>query len=1024
MQMERALVEFPFIGLDTKTDAKIVQPGKLLALENGVLRKGLSILKRNGYRKLSTKILDTPGRILGAAQRITAAAALARLGDELLLVGDGELYSWAPSLLRWIDKGAISPVAVSAKTIIRNTFQQFNPDVATLKGITVYVWSDTRTGVYATVIDEESGVAILSDYKLSPPDAVDGMGVRPRAIALDTSIVVIYQSEDGEILARSLAVANPKNFTFDVTLAADASLVEASQHLELCPSFAANAAAFAYNTAAGAIAVGYVLRDGTLGTPANGFVDATTIADAADYALSISLQVATGDLYLLYSSVIGLRSAALFRGLTSKNAPAVVDAQDGILNITAVFDDDGVLRTFYEIAGSSAQNELVNYAYVFDDGSLGEIDVLARSVGLAGKAFLRDDGRIYLGVVHDPSPSDVVDGLQNTYFLLRDDAKIVAKLQPGTADRLQVGQIPSIVELENGTYLWAMPIRTQFVSEGAATPGGANVTYSLVGLGVTGIDFAGSLRSVEMNGVLLFTGGVLGCYDGHGIVEHGFHLFPENPTAVVTDGGGSMEAGTRQICFVWAWYDAKGNREQSAPSVPVSFTTAGGASFVTCQVPTLRLTDKHGTRTDAVLEAYSTEQAGVIFYKVGNGAGDPTTAPVYNDPTVDSITFVRTVADTQIIANEILYTAGGIVENIAAPAAELIAVSKTRVFIVTAENRLRVWYSKRIIKNDATAFSDLFYFDVSPVGGDILAMEVMDDKLLLFRESRIEMVTGEGPNETGLSGDFSPAILITTDVGCSAPDSIAVTAEGICFKAAKGIYMLSRGLQAQYVGAPVEKYNDLDIVSATLLADVNEVRFLTSEGTALVWNTFFGEWSTFTNHAAVDGMLWDGLFLFADAAGAIHLETPGVYLDVTRNIVLRIKTAWMKLAGIQGFMRVRSASFLGEFFSNHLLQVNVAYDYKDFAQDFRPWNPIPAVAQGKFGDDSPFGDPVGGVFGGTADPVYRFIVPLKKQKCGAVQFEIFDAGSSTGQAYSLAAIALEVGLKQGAFRQPVAKIVA
>lgn len=1007
--MERALVEFPFLGLDSKTNAKLVQPGKLLELENGVFREALSIIKRNGYRRL-------PAVVLAAADRISSARAIARLGDELLLVGDTNLFSYSPSIMKWIDKGALSPVSISSKPLVRNTYQQSNPDVATLRGVTVSVWSDTRGGVYAKVVDETTGTPLLSDEMLN------AVGVRPRAIALDTSIVVIYQAVS-DVIARSIPIANPSAFTDEVTLVIDGNLTPVKQHLDLCRSYARNAAIFAYSTDGDETGVGYVLRDGSLGAPGNGFPDVVTIAEACHQSLGLVFEEETGDVYVLYSNgTDGISSAGLYKNLEEKYAPVVIDVETDVRNVTGAIDSAGDIRVVYEIGSTKTYDHIAETSTVdVSDGTPTAPADLTRSVGLAGKAFLHSDGYVYCGIVHDPTPQAGVDGLQNTYFLVREDGAIAAKMQPGTADKVQAGQIPSIVAVDALKYLWAQPVRTQFISEGSTVPGGVNTTYSLVGLATAGLDFAGSHRTVEMGGTLLITGGILGNYDGQSVVEHGFHLFPENLDATVTDGAGSMEAGDRQICAVFCWYDAKGNRHQSAPSIPVPFTCAGGASKVSVDVPTLRITEKRAPRSNVTVEFYSTEQAGTVFYRTPN-ENDDITQPIYNDPTADSVTFIRTCADTALIANEILYTAGGVVENIGPIAADLIAVSKERVLIVTAENRLRVWYSKRILSGDAMAFSDFFYFDVSPVGGDILAIEIMDDKTLLFRESRIEMVTGDGPDETGIHGAFSPAVLITTDVGCAAPDSVAIVSDGVVFKSAKGIYLLSRSLQAHYVGAPVERYNDLAIVSAVLLADVNEVRFLTSEGRALVWNTFFNEWSTFTNHAAVDGAVWAGTFVFATADGELRQETPGIYRDGTRNIRMLGKTAWFKLAGIQGLQRVRSATFLGEFFSKHKMLIRVGYDYNDFSHEQHPWDPGPVLeSPSHFGDDSPFGDPEGGVFGGDGDPVYQFQVGIKRQKCQSVQFEFSDVGSSTGKAYSLQAIALEVGLKKGAFRLPAAK---
>ncbi len=45
-------------GVDSKTDPKLVVPGKMLRLENGVFTNIKRVAKRNGYSALSTTVSD------------------------------------------------------------------------------------------------------------------------------------------------------------------------------------------------------------------------------------------------------------------------------------------------------------------------------------------------------------------------------------------------------------------------------------------------------------------------------------------------------------------------------------------------------------------------------------------------------------------------------------------------------------------------------------------------------------------------------------------------------------------------------------------------------------------------------------------------------------------------------------------------------------------------------------------------------------------------------------------------------
>lgn len=74
-------------GVDTKTDEKQVEAGKLLELENGVFTKLRSIQKRDGTVALGQSILG------GTGTNITNGIGLATYGTELLEADGERLYS-------------------------------------------------------------------------------------------------------------------------------------------------------------------------------------------------------------------------------------------------------------------------------------------------------------------------------------------------------------------------------------------------------------------------------------------------------------------------------------------------------------------------------------------------------------------------------------------------------------------------------------------------------------------------------------------------------------------------------------------------------------------------------------------------------------------------------------------------------------------------------------------------------------------------------------------------------------------
>src|SRR5205823_3851283 len=146
-------------------------------------------------------------------------------------------------------------------------------------------------------------------------------------------------------------------------------------------------------------------------------------------------------------------------------------------------------------------------------------------------------------------------------------------------------------------------------------------------------------------------------------------------------------------------------------------------------------------------------------------------------------------------------------------------------------------------------------------------------------------------------------------------------------------------------------------------------------------------------------------------------ETPGAFADAGAFIRMRIVTAWLQFAGIQGFQRVYKALLLGRYLSPHKLRVQVAYDFDPTPVQEDYVQPVPA---GTYGGGSLYGG--GTSYGGMT--MYEWRIFLAKQKCAAVQFTIEDVSTGTaGESMSLSALGLEVGLKGRLQKLPAASSV-
>lgn len=601
--------------------------------------------------------------------------------------------------------------------------------------------------------------------------------------------------------------------------------------------------------------------------------------------------------------------------------------------------------------------------------------------------------------------------------------------------------------------------------------------------------------SSEIGNDLLITGGFLWMYDGYLPVEQNFLLFPDNVEPVGVSTAGGLIAQQYYYQATYEWTDNQGNIYRSAPSIPVPFTvstapanftadrTSGSAILInvssltglqvgqpisgtgipvntyilsidsatqitmsanatsgaptsttvtpttlgslSIRVPTLRLTYKIASPVKIVLYRWSTAQQ--VYYQVTS-----LTAPTLNVTTSDSVTITDSLSDAAILGNNIIYTNGGVVENINGPASNLFTLFDTRFWMVDAEND-NLWFSKQVIQSVPVEMSDLFTIYVSPtIGsqgstGKIGAIAPMDDKLIIYKKNPgIYYINGVGPDNTGANNQYSQPIFVTTTVGCENQKSVIMTPNGLMFQASfgKGVWLLDRSLQTKYIGAPVEAFNESTVTSASTIPNSNQVRFTLDTGEILMYDYFYEQWATFVGVPAISGCISEGLHTLLNDQGSVYQETPGTYLDGSNPVLLGLTTAWINLAGLQGYQRAYFFYLLGRYLTPHKLQVSVAYDYNsspsqsslisptNYSQPYGGPNPNP-------GDGTDSEDPYGQgtPYGGETD-VEQWRIFLTKQRCQSFQItieEIYDQsfGVSAGAGLTLSGINVLYGYKSG-----------
>lgn len=475
---------------------------------------------------------------------------------------------------------------------------------------------------------------------------------------------------------------------------------------------------------------------------------------------------------------------------------------------------------------------------------------------------------------------------------------------------------------------------------------------------------------------------------------------------------GNMSDGDYGYVAVYRWTDVAGQEHVSAPnSIPLSVTLSGGGSTqqAVVRVPTLRITEKE----NVIIDLYRTEADGTIYYKVTS-----VTNPVMNDKTIDYIDIVDSLSDADLIFRESLYTNGGVLENISAPACSLVTVFNNRLAVVGEETNT-VYFSKLVETGKPVEFTDLIavYFD--PYGGDVTAINAMDDKFVAHQEDAVMYMSGDGPTNTLEQDTFTAPELISSDIGCLDPDSVILTPVGLMFKSRKGIWLLTKSLDLAYVGDKVEGFNSSTITAVDIIGELNQIRFVTSESIALVYNYNLNRWAVFTNHGGRSSVVIGNDYYYLREDNTIYKENRTSFSDASSPIKMRMEIGWISLNQLQGYQRVYHAMILGTFKSAHKLKVKVAYNYVEAYVQEDTINVLDFIDPTAYGDYSPYGDPSSVNYGGNLDGnLYQMRIDLERQKCQAIKILIEDAQDTVGEGLSFSSLQLRVGAKDGEFKLP------
>lgn len=1018
MTLEFALQQYPFrMGLAEGTDPHQVPPGTLTEALNVVWKQSGRLEKRFGISALAASIVG--------GGSVSAGARLFCRGSELCLIDGTNLYAYAASPNAWRTVGKVPNVGVTTAPLVDSTSGIQTCCSAIGNGYRVDAWvtgdnSSTGNPLFVQVIDEDGGVAV------APTRIVTSGAVGVRVLVIGTTAIIVTQTNTS---------ANITAFTVDLTSLAISGATNLRTDCAATSYF--DACVIGSNFVIGYTSTAPALK---LYSYNASFVQQATggITSEASGTRCIGIDGADGEvLYVIYDQNIASPSPvkiamANANTLVQTVAPVTIETPAGVTsatqvavcryNSTSCIAAYNIFETPTLLANRTTTYQVTNAGSVTTSTQRGTYNA-----SLVSRPFMFG-GACYLVLSDFPNaiasaPSDRTTVLVEAEVTARTSAftthRYVASIDPLIGGHSPVpGASPPGVAVESAT-LVHLPTPFQSTTQVQVTRQGMRITSLSLGADVP----ADMWRTVSYGQETYVSAGLLAAYDGRSVFDYGFVRAPAFYSFNQYNGAGSMTLGTYLYGATLEYRSATGLLYRSPTQ------TAGGTVTLTGVQDTVdiialgyNLSLKQNTTTlfgsnaalPTLLPWYRTTVGGTTYQRL-------TVEPTYNVTLVSQLSESAAFTDTRpdssvgnqtLASRPALYTTGGIKDDYAPPGGVTMFTHVDRLWVL-ANDQKTWWYSKSF--QDDLGVAPGFHPDFRITFDDVqTAGATMDNKAVLFGATGVSYMEGVGPNAFGLQSDFQVPSVIQSDVGCTNARSVVGTPDGIMFLSARGIYLLSRGLELVWIGRPIKETLAAypNITSATLVAKHNQVRFTANnnEGTGgivLVFDYVEKQWSTFKYNdgasaiygcAIADACMWNGAWTFVTPSGVVFVESSTSYLDGANYVPSTIETAWISASGPLAYQSIRNFELHGTSYTDHDLTIECGFDSD-------PTYTTPATFPAECPVTS-VGDLIANVTIGN------------RRKCGSIRFRIRDATPTTGtlgigRGPAFDMMGIEVGMKRG-----------
>lgn len=952
-------------SLDESIDPKQAAPGTLTALRNAVWRKAGRVEKRPGTE-------DLPRAILGSDEELGTLQKVWARGGELLTTDGLDLFSYVPANQAWKRIQRMNALRATWRTVTDSGMSVIAADVDASESYVAIAWTcDSSRRLFLQVEDATTGGVVVPPCYLP---ATFSNGVRHLRVLLKGTTILVFWQEGNDsnlkVVAVDLTTDVQSSDFLDVTPTSLLADVKASSLPIWDLVHHGDDIAVAYKTTNDELVLATfdadlsaLASEEVLASAAS--VNAVSLSATPDERIYVAF--ATADdvtpLYEVWGAIHDpdtleqIIGPALFDFGTERYTQVSVAR---LTETTAVVMFTSGAITYLGVDSWLPTDTQLTKSVLIDDGGnmLGDAIRETRWARLASRVFVID-GRAYALLSSVRPPVILPNGArvqQNTVFAVEvgtteeeEDGlyyphRLVAVIDPRESEGLRRAQLCNVPVVNDRAYAGSL-----LLSPGRSA------------LRLITFEREDTWSSASLGRGLVIGAGVGTYYDGRRAFEIG-HLHPPRVIAATPGTDGNMDAGDYLYTFVYEWKDpGTGLLHRSAPCQPIRVTVSSSGS-VEFKIETAATTGKTDPRTGlsanptpVMIVPYRTKKGGTTFYRMAiepSPTGSGGNAIVTNFVSIDSVTWIDTSADTSVGGSgrdlgtqPLLYTTGGILDEVIPPSCHGWIVHQGRLFGIAGDQRT-VWASK-VFLEDPTVFPGFHEALRIVFEDEVVALASLDDKLVAFSDSSIHVVFGEGPSAAGAGAWTSPTT-VQSDAGCINERSIVEVPAGIMFQSARGIYLLTRGLELQWIGQPVRDHVEAYpiVLDARIVPHRSQVRYsmANAEGTAgvvLVYDYAHGFWSVWDYHdgeqpnALVRSSVVAGGTLYMTAADALVRESDETHLDRGEYWVTLELEAMLRPSGPIAWQHVRRIQLLGERHTHHDLRLRLAFDDRPtFSQDF------------------------------------------------------------------------------------------